>query len=149
MNKFIGIGRLTKDIELRRTQGQTSVANFTLAVNRNFKNSAGEIEADFINCVVWDKLAENLSVYTSKGSMIGIVGRIQTRNYEDNNGNRVYVTEVVAESIQFLETKPNNQQAQPANNTNVNNKQDMHDDANDFFDNFANNNEITDDDLPF
>lgn len=97
------IGRLTKDPELRYTPSNVATASFTLAVNRNFKNQAGERDADFINCVMWRQSAENLANWCRKGQQIGITGRIQTRNYENQQGQRVYVTEVVAESFQVLE----------------------------------------------
>ncbi|WP_136294482.1 single-stranded DNA-binding protein, partial [Streptococcus pyogenes] len=97
INNVVLIGRLTKDVELRYTPSQVACAQFTLAVNRNFKNQDGQKEADFINCVMWRQAAENLTNWTKKGHMIAITGRIQTRNYENQNGQRVYVTEVVAE----------------------------------------------------
>ncbi|WP_262316428.1 single-stranded DNA-binding protein [Lacticaseibacillus parakribbianus] len=105
-------GRLTRDIELKYTQSGTAVGSFTLAVDRSFKNANGEREADFINCVIWRKSAENLSNFTRKGSLIGIEGRIQTRNYDNNQGQKVYVTEVVVDNFALLESK--NQQAAPA-----------------------------------
>ena len=106
MNNIQLIGRLTKDVEVKFTQSGTAVGNFTLAVNRSFKNEQGEREADFINCVIWRKAAENLAQFTRKGSQIGIEGRIQTRNYENNQGQRVYVTEVVVNNFHLLESKP-------------------------------------------
>ena len=99
INNVVLVGRLTKDAELRYTQSNIAVATFTLAVNRNFKNDAGEREADFINCVIWRQAAENLANWAKKGALIGITGRIQTRNYENQQGQRVYVTEVVADSF--------------------------------------------------
>ncbi|WP_080280169.1 single-stranded DNA-binding protein, partial [Streptococcus pyogenes] len=90
------VGRMTKDAELRYTASQVAVATFTLAVNRRFKEQNGEREADFINCVIWRQSAENLANWAKKGALIGITGRIQTRNYENQQGQRVYVTEVVA-----------------------------------------------------
>lgn len=105
MNKSILIGRLTKDIDLRYTASNVAVANFTLAVNRAFSNQDGEKETDFINCVCFKKQAENLKKYISKGGLIAVEGRIQTRNYDDKDGKKVYVTEVVADNVQFLETK--------------------------------------------
>lgn len=110
INNVVLIGRLTKDIELKSTQNGIAVTSFTLAVNRPFKNQQGENEADFINCVAWRKQAENAARYLGKGSLIGVEGRIETRNYEDKDGKRVYVTEVVADRIQFLDTKNNEQQ---------------------------------------
>lgn len=105
MNRTVLVGRLTKDPELRYTPNGVATASFTLAVNRPFSNQQGEREADFINIVVWRKQAENAANYLKKGSLAGIDGRIQTRSYENNQGQRVYVTEVVAESVQFLDTK--------------------------------------------
>ena len=112
MNNVNLVGRLTKDVELKYTGSQTAVATGTLAVNRQFKSANGEKETDFINIVAWRKTAEILSNYASKGSQIGITGRIQTRNYEGNDGKRVYVTEVVAETVMLLDSKSNNQQPQ-------------------------------------
>ena len=112
INSICLVGRLTKDVELKQTGSNTAVATGTLAVNRQFKNANGEKETDFINIVAWRKTAEILSSYASKGSQIGITGRIQTRNYEGNDGKRVYVTEVVAESVELLDSKSNNQQTQ-------------------------------------
>ncbi len=107
------MGRMTRDAELRITQSNTAVASFTLAVNRNFKSQNGEREADFINCIIWRQQAENLANWAKKGALIGITGRIQTRNYENQQGQRVYVTEVVAENFQILESR--NQQNNNAN----------------------------------
>ncbi|WP_075983351.1 single-stranded DNA-binding protein [Bacillus massilinigeriensis] len=105
MNRVVLVGRLTRDPELRYTPNGVPVASFTLAVNRSFTNQQGEREADFINCVVWRKPAENVANYLKKGSLAGVDGRIQTRSYEGQDGKRVYVTEVLAESVQFLEPK--------------------------------------------
>ena len=104
INKVVLVGRLTKDPELRYTPSGVAVSNFTVACNRPFKTD-GKQEADFINCVVWRKPAENLANYMKKGNLIGLDGRIQTRSYEGQDGKRVYVTEVVADSVQFLESK--------------------------------------------
>ena len=104
------VGRMTRDAELRYTPQNQAVATFTLAVNRNFKNQSGEREADFINVVIWRQQAENLANWAKKGALIGIAGRIQTRNYENQQGQRVYVTEVVADNFQMLESR--NQQEQ-------------------------------------
>lgn len=105
LNRVVLVGRLTRDPDLRYTPNGVAVANFNIAVNRPFSNQQGEREADFINCVAWRRQAENLANYMKKGSMIGVDGRIQTRNFEGQDGKRVYITEVMAESIQFLETK--------------------------------------------
>lgn len=112
MNRVILVGRLTKDPELKYTPNGVPVANFTLAVNRTFSNQQGEREADFINIVVWRKPAENVANFLKKGSLAGVDGRIQTRNYEGQDGKRVYVTEIVAESVQFLEPKGSNNSGQ-------------------------------------
>ena len=110
INNVVLVGRLTKDADLRYTSGGQAVATFNLAVNRNFKNGEGEREADFVNCVIWRKPAETLANYAKKGTLIGVVGRIQTRNYENQQGQRVYVTEVVCDNFQLLEPKKDNQQ---------------------------------------
>lgn len=105
MNIINLVGRLTKDVEVKLTQQGTSVASFTLAVNRNFKNKDGETEADFIQCVIWRKQAEVLAQYTQKGSQIGVTGNIQTRHYDNEQGQRVYVTEVNVDQFYFFRTK--------------------------------------------
>ena len=105
INNVVLIGRLTRDVELRYTPSNVAVATFNLAVNRNFKNQSGEREADFINCVIWRQQAENLANWAKKGTLIGITGRIQTRSYENQQGQRVYVTEVVADNFQLLESR--------------------------------------------
>ncbi|RJY62853.1 Single-stranded DNA-binding protein A [Listeria monocytogenes] len=116
MNRVVLVGRLTKDPDLRYTPAGAAVATFTLAVNRPFKNGQGEQEADFIQCVVWRKPAENVANFLKKGSLTGVDGRVQTRNYEGNDGKRVYVTEIVAESVQFLEPKQNAVEGSTPNN---------------------------------
>jgi len=105
-------GRLTKDIELRYTQSGTAVGNFTLAVDRSFKSANGERETDFINCVVFRKTAEIMAEHLSKGSLIGVTGRIQTRNYMNKQDQKVYVTEDVVENFAFLESKSQQQNNQ-------------------------------------
>ncbi|WP_416470148.1 single-stranded DNA-binding protein [Streptococcus thermophilus] len=105
MNSVCLVGRMTKDAELKHTGNNIAVASFSLAVNRNFKDANGERETDFINCVIWRQQAENLANWAKKGALIGITGRIQTRNYENQQGQRVYVTEVVAENFQMLESR--------------------------------------------
>lgn len=104
-NNVTLIGRLTKDADLRYTSNGTATANITLAVDRGFKNAEGKKETDFINCVVWRKPAETLANFTKKGSMISVRGRIQTRNYDNKEGQKVYVTEVVVEEFTFLDSK--------------------------------------------
>ncbi|HJF68546.1 MAG TPA: single-stranded DNA-binding protein [Staphylococcus kloosii] len=150
INRFIGVGRLTKDPEFRTTQSGIDVANFTLAVNRNFTNAQGEREADFINVVVFRKQAENVNNYLSKGSLAGVDGRVQSRSYENNEGKRIFVTEVVADSVQFLEPKGNNNQNISQGQQTGTRKQQTGNVASD--NPFANANgpiDITDDDLPF
>ena len=117
------VGRLTRDVELRVSQSNVAVASFTLAVNRQFKSANGEREADFINCVAFKKTAEILNQYAGKGSQIGVTGSIQTRNYENKEGQRVYVTEVIANNIALLDSKGSNsgtdgQQSQARPNAN-------------------------------
>jgi single-strand DNA-binding protein len=106
INQVTLVGRLTKDPEARKTAEGRSVLNVTVAVNRQFKNQQGQVDADFVLCKLWNKAADNTEKYCRKGSVVGITGRIQTRNYENDQGKRIYVTEVVAESIRFLDPKP-------------------------------------------
>ena len=157
MNSVQLIGRLTKDIDLRYTQSGTAVGSFNLAVERNFKNADGERETDFIRCQIWRKAAENLEKFTSKGSLIGIEGSVQTRNYENNQGQRVYVTEINVDNFTLLESKKDSQNNQMANDYSSQNATDS---------NYTQNNQnnaqgnlnananggsinVTDDDLPF
>ena len=107
INNVVLIGRLTRDVELHRTPQDQVVGQFTLAVNRNFKNQDGGYDADFINCVIWRKLAENFANWIKKGNLVAITGHIQTRNYENQQGQRVYVTEVVIDSFRNLEKRDN------------------------------------------
>ncbi|EAC2222551.1 single-stranded DNA-binding protein [Listeria monocytogenes] len=159
MNRVVLVGRLTKDPDLRYTPAGAAVATFTLAVNRTFTNQNGEREADFINCVVWRKPAENVANFLKKGSMAGVDGRVQTRNYEDSDGKRVFVTEVVAESVQFLDPKNNNVEGTTSNNyqnkanySNNNKTSSYRADTSQNSDSFANEGkpiDINPDDLPF
>ncbi|MCK8618016.1 single-stranded DNA-binding protein, partial [Fructobacillus sp. M158] len=105
INRVVLTGRLTKDVELRYTQSGVAVGSFTLAVNRNFTNANGDRESDFINAVIWRKAAENFANFTGKGALVAIEGRLQTRNYENNAGQRVYVTEVAVDNFSLLESK--------------------------------------------
>jgi len=143
INNVVLVGRMTKEAELRYTPSNIAVATFTLAVNRDFKGENGEREADFINVVLWRQAAENLANWTKKGSLVGVTGRIQTRNYDNQQGQRVYVTEVVADRFQLLESRGDNQgqtqQQNAAPNFARNNNQQM----------ATNPLEISDDDLPF
>ena len=132
INRTVLVGRLTQDVELKYTQSGQAVASFTLAVNRQFTNAKGEREADFIQCVIWRKSAENFNKFTHKGSLVGIDGRIQTRSYDNQQGQRVYVTEVVVDNFALLDSKGGSQ-------TKTN-------------DPFANNGspiDVSDEDLPF
>ena len=137
INNVVLIGRLTRAPELRYTPSNVAVATFSLAVNRNFKNQAGDYEADFISCIMWRQQAENFANWLKKGALVGITGRIQTRSYDNQQGQRVYVTEVVAESFQILEKKDN-----AANNASMENQ---------IPPSFEKTNpmDISDDDLPF
>jgi single-strand DNA-binding protein len=105
INNVTLVGRLTRDVELRYTGSGIAVASFSVAIDRPFTNAQGERETDFINCVAWRKTAETLANFTKKGSLVGLTGRIQTRNYQNNEGRTVYITEVVAENFQMLEPK--------------------------------------------
>lgn len=141
INNVTLVGRLTKDPELRYTPNGAANCSFTLAVNRSFTNQAGEKEADFINCVAWKKSAENLANYQRKGNQIGVVGRVQTRNYEGQDGKRVYITEIVADNIQFLEPRAGSAGDNSQSNTNTG--------GNDWTDTNGKQTDISDDDLPF
>lgn len=150
INNVTLVGRLTRDPELRYTPQNQAVTTFSLAVNRQFKNANGDREADFINCVIWRQQAENLANWAKKGALIGITGRIQTRNYENQQGQRVYVTEVVADSFQMLESRQErgNVPTSPPSATQNNQKQSSPADSHDPFANSEPMN-IQDDDLPF
>lgn len=108
LNRVILIGRLTKDPELRYTPAGVAVTQFTLAVDRPFSNQQGDREADFLNIVTWRKLAETCANFLSKGRLTAVEGRIQTRNYDNNEGKRVYVTEIIADNVRFLESSSGN-----------------------------------------
>lgn len=131
MNKYIGIGRITKDIELRTTSNNKSLSQFTIAINEGYGE---EQRTNYIDCTVWGKQAENMSKYCSKGSLIAIEGRLQTGSYEDKEGTKRKTTKVVAESIQFLGNKKEENKEQVLEES-------------DLFEEFGD--EISDDDLPF
>ena len=118
INRAVLTGRITRDPELRYTQNGTAIVQFTLAVDRQFRNQGREREADFINCVIWRKSAENFANFTHKGSKIGVDGRIQTRSYENQQGNRVYVTEVIVDSFALLDSLQDSQQGSAPQNQN-------------------------------
>ena len=161
MNKVVLIGRLTRDPELRYTGNNMAVATFTLAVNRPFTNQQGEREADFINIVVWRKQAENVKNYLSQGSQAAVEGRIQTRSYDDNNGQRRYVTEVIADNVEFIGSRNSSSNSNNMNST-VNNSSEPTpydfaepkepkgtDVSSNPFADFGASIEISDDELPF
>ena len=167
INNVVLVGRMTRDAELRYTPSNQAVATFTLAVNRNFKNQNGEREADFINCVIWRQQAENLVNWAKKGTLVGVTGRIQTRNYENQQGQRVYVTEVIADNFQILESRATREgQSGGSYNGGFNNNSSLDGSSNGGFSSqssqqtpnfgrdespFGNSNpmDISDDDLPF
>ncbi|MCO4475892.1 single-strand DNA-binding protein [Streptococcus infantarius subsp. infantarius] len=167
INNVVLVGRMTRDAELRYTPSNQAVATFTLAVNRNFKNQNGEREADFINCVIWRQQAENLANWAKKGTLVGVTGRIQTRNYENQQGQRVYITEIVADNFQILESRATREgQSGGSYNGGFNNNSSLDGSSNGGFSSqssqqtpnfgrdespFGNSNpmDISDDDLPF
>lgn len=138
INNVVLVGRLTKAPELRYTPNGVAVTGFTLAVNRRFTNQQGERDADFVSVVVWRKAAESSAKYLKKGSLAGVEGRLQTRNYENSEGIRIYITEVVAEHVQFLEPKGTRGGSQEAPQN-----------ADDPFANDGKPINISDDDMPF
>jgi single-strand DNA-binding protein len=149
LNRVVLVGRLTKDPDLRYTPNGVAVANFTLAVNRPFKND-GEQQADFINCVVWRRPAENLANFMGKGSLVGVDGRVQTRSFDNQEGKKVYVTEIVADSVQFLETKGSQSGTQGNDRSNNNSSQSSNSGYDqDPFKDKGDPIDIADDDLPF
>lgn len=113
INQVILVGRLTRDPELKTTSDGRAYMNVTVAVTRHYRNAEGELDSDFVQCILWRKTAENTALYCQKGSVVGVIGRIQTRSYENQEGKRVYVTEVVAENVQFLSKKTVESRAQP------------------------------------
>jgi len=149
INRVVLTGRLTRNPELKTTQNGLSVASFTLAVNRQFTDSQGKREADFINCVIWRKAAENLCKFTHKGSLIGIDGRLQTRSYDNNNGQKVFITEVVVDNFALLESK-NQANSKGGNNNGYSNNSNANTAAEpDPFADGGDTLDIRDDDLPF
>lgn len=139
MNKVILIGRLTAEPELRYTQSNKAYTRFTLAVNRDFKNDAGETDADFISCVAWDKRAETICKYVRKENRIGIAGRIQTGSYDKEDGSRGYLTDVIVKELEFLENKSKDERPAP----------EYPEQDDDPFAEFGDSVQVTDDDLPF
>lgn len=150
INRVVLVGRMTRDPELRRTQMGTAVTSFTLAMNRNFTSANGERQTDFINCVVWNKAAENVERYCFKGSLVGVEGRLQSRQYDAQDGSKRTVVEVVCDSVQFLETKSARERTQPQIDTSSQSFYNVQ--SNDFsndFDNASNAFDIMDDDIQF
>lgn len=143
INRVVLVGRITKDVDLRVTGANTSVVQFTLAVNRNYTSANGEKQADFISCVAWRNTADFMKKYVRKGALLGIEGRIQTRNYEDSNGQTRYVTEVQTDSVQILESKGESTGQSFDNDTKQN-----RDEQNDDYYNTSKN-LVADEDLPF
>ena len=152
INRVVLVGRMTRDPELRRTNTGSAVTSFTLALNRNYQSADG-VQADYIPCVVWNKSAENVEKYCSKGSLVGVEGRLRSRNYENAQGQKVYVVEVVCDSVQFLETKSqsaNRQVSQPTQNNFNDAFYDMRSvDIQKDFDNSMDTFDIMDDDIQF
>ena len=150
INRVVLVGRITRDVEHKTTPSGVSVVSFTLAVNRNFTSAGGEREADFINCVTWRASADFMRNYVKKGNLLGVDGRMQTRNYQDNDGRTVYITEVVADSVQLLESRNTNQSNQADNTGQFKNRYEENQ-SNDAQDEFyeSTNTLIGDDDLPF
>lgn len=156
LNRVVLVGRLTRDPDMRVSQSNVAVTNFNLAVNRPFPDkSTGERGADFVNCVTFRKQAENVNQYVKKGSLVGIDGRLQTRNYENKEGQRVYVTEVVCDSVQFLEPKGSNNASDGNQNNSYTNAYNKKENATaggyeeNPFKNSKGAVDIQDDDLPF
>ena len=153
MNKAFLIGRLTRDPELRYSSSNAAIVNFSIAIDRQYTNNQGQRETDFINIVAFQKQAENIKKYLTKGSLVAVDGRIQTRNYEDKDGKRVYVTEVVADRVQFLNSKSDSVAANTTDNVSP---ADFQNEApketnvsDDVFADFGNSIEISDDDIAF
>lgn len=118
MNKVILVGNLTRDPELSKTNNGTAVCNFSIAVNRDYTNADGERDTDFFNITVWRGRAETCGQYLKKGSKVGIVGSLQNRNYEDKDGIKRYVTDIIAEQVEFLSSKPQQQEEQQVQSSN-------------------------------
>lgn len=151
INRTVLVGRLTKDADVKTTGNGVAVATFTIAVNRTFKNANGEREADFINCVIWRQAAENFAKFTHKGSLVAVEGRLQTRSYDNNEGQRIFVTELVVDNFSLLE--PKNDTSKPfSTQSNINTQPNTKNANTSYTDPFANNDssiDISDNDLPF
>lgn len=150
MNNVSLVGRLTRDPELRTISTGSATCSFSIAVNRQFTNANGERETDFINCVVWGRQAENLVKYCTKGSLIAVQGRIQTRNYDGQDGRRIYVTEVAVQNVSFLGSRNNTGSSFDEGYANVNQSPiETTDISEDPFKDFGSEVILSDDDLPF
>ena len=154
INRVVLTGRLTKDPELRVTQNQMQICNFTLAINRRFKDANGETQADFINCIAFKKTAEIIKQYLTKGSLTGVEGRLQSRSYENKEGQRVFVTEVIVDNVTFLESNNNNSnnhnnQYQQNNYQQTQQKYNQQPNVATGNNSFSNSDSVTDADLPF
>lgn len=155
MNKAFLIGRLTRDPELRYSSSNAAIVNFSIAIDRQYTNSNGQRETDFINIVAFQKQAENIKKYVTKGSLVAVDGRIQTRNYDDKDGKKVYVTEVIADRVQFLSSKSSSTESVVTNTDNVS-PADFQTESktetnvsDDVFADFGSSIEISDDDIAF
>ena len=155
MNKAFLIGRLTRDPELRYSSSNAPIVNFSIAIDRQYTNSQGQRDTDFINIVAFQKQAENIKKYLTKGSLVAVDGRIQTRNYDDKDGKKVYVTEVVADRVQFLNSKSSDQISAPNDGDSVS-PADFQTEgpketnvSDDVFADFGSSIEISDDDIAF
>ena len=144
LNSVALTGRLTKDVDLRYTQSGTAVGSFTIAVDRQFRSANGNRETDFISCAIWRKSAENLAKFTHKGSLIGVEGHVQTRTYDNAQGNKVYVTEVIVDNFALLEPRQTSHESQQrsANNPAAASQ-------GNYFSNNGKPIDISDDDIPF
>lgn len=142
INQVTLVGRLTKNPELSYTPSGVAVCKFALAVNRTFSNQQGEKETDFINCIAWRKQGENTANFLKKGNLAGVTGRISTRSYENQEGKKIYVVEVTAEQVAFLEPKNSNSRQSENNSSNG-----TYGSSNNQFD--GEETDIQDDDLPF
>lgn len=160
MNRVVLVGRLTRDPEVRTLATGNSVASFTLAINRNFKNKEGNVDADFINISVFGRQAENVGKYVFKGSQVGVEGRIQTRSYDAQDGTKRYVTEVIADNVEFMGSARNNNDNSAPVNAYVDTTSSVYMDqpsqetgvdisTEDPFKNFGSEVALSDDDLPF
>lgn len=148
MNKFIGIGRLTKEPEMRTTTNGKTNTTFTVAINRNFKTKEGEQETDYIGCSAWNNLAENIAKYCTKGMLVAVEGRIQIRSYDAQDGTKRYVTEVLVENCTFLSGKGETSKEETKEPTNSEIVQAVMNDEDPFKD-FGNEMALSDEELPF